>query len=109
MEFTSKGGHTGKKGVQAKKISNFDLDSLSLEESDDKTAKKGDAMTGMGTSFGASMNDGTTTTSESKTTSYSGYGSYSSNSNSTEDAAEKIKKFGNAKAISSDQFNGTKK
>jgi len=109
VEFTSKGGTGGKKGVQAKKITNFDLDSLSLEESADQTTKKSDSMAGMGTSFGSEMSGGSTsnsTVTETKSTSYSGYGS--TNNNSAEDDQEKFKKFGNAKSISSDAFYGTK-
>jgi ADP-ribosylation factor GTPase-activating protein 2/3 len=112
VEFTSKGGHTGKKGVQAKKISNFDLDSLSLEESDDKANKKSDGMNEMGGGFGSKSNDNPTTTTTTTSTwesknSYSDYGT-NSNSNSNEDYQEKFQKFGNAKSISSDAFNGRK-
>jgi len=112
VEFTSKGGNTGKKGIQAKKITNFDLEGLSLEESDEKGAeKKSDGMGEFNMGFGAKTNESTSTTSnsyETKSTSYSGYGSTSNGKSSTEDAQEKFQKFGNAKSISSDAFNGTK-
>jgi len=118
VEFTSKGGNTGKKGVQAKKITNFDLEGLSLEESDTKTEKKDTGMGAFNLGDGAKTNDTTTsntttTTSsngfEAKSTGYASYGSNLNNGNdASEDYQEKIKKFGNAKSISSDAFYGTK-
>jgi len=115
VEFSSKGGNTGKKGIQAKKITNFDLEGLSLEESDTKSnEKKENGMTEFGLGFGAKANDNNSTTNNSstyeiKSTSYSGYGTNSYQGNdSNEDAQEKIKKFSNAKSISSDAFYGKK-
>lgn len=115
VEFTSKGGNNAKKGVQAKKITNFDLDSLSLEESGNNNEKKETGMMSeFSLGFGANTSESTTTTTstsngyEAKTTSYSGYGS-NSNGKSEEDVQEKIKKFSNAKAISSDAFYGKNK
>jgi hypothetical protein len=117
VEFTSKGGNSGKKGVQAKKITGFDIDALTQEESDDKSAKKADNMNEM-VGFGSKTSENTTTvtstvSSETKSTSYSGYGGTggygsTSNTNSAEDDQEKFKKFGNAKSISSDAFYGKK-
>jgi ADP-ribosylation factor GTPase-activating protein 2/3 len=117
VEFSSKGGNTGKKGIQAKKITNFDLEGLSMEESGTGTEKKETGMTEFSLGASTKENDTTTTTTsttnsngwEPKSTSYSGYGSNSNQENgSNEDVQEKLQKFGNAKSISSDAFYGKK-
>lgn len=115
VEFASKGGNTGKKGIQAKKITNFDLEGLSMEENETKAEKK---ETGMSSQFSlgatAEENTATTTTNsnpwgEPKSNSYSGYGSNSNETKeSNENAQEKFQKFSNAKSISSDAFYGKK-
>jgi ADP-ribosylation factor GTPase-activating protein 2/3 len=100
---------TGKNTLQAKKIANFDIGNLTLEESDSKPAKVNNAF---------SMNDSplltTTTSTVSSTTNGNGVKEITHKTNSTTsssykdaDAEQNFKKFSNAKSISSSQFYGT--
>jgi len=83
-----------KKGLAAKKIDNFDLDSLTLEE-DSKT--KPTSTFGMtDSSFGLGSDTGIK-----EVSSKTNYTSYSSNDQNND---EKLKKFSGAKAISSESF-----
>jgi len=99
VEFSSnKPTFTSKKGLAAKKIDNFDLDSLTLEE-DSKiksTSTYGMTDSNFGLS-GNSTNNGGVKEVSSKTN----YTSYS-NDNTAND--EKLKKFSGSKAISSESF-----
>jgi len=83
-----------KKGLAAKKIDNFDLDSLTLEE--DSKSKPTTSFGMTDSSFGLTNNDNGVKEVSSKT-------SYTSYSNDSKDD-EKLKKFSGAKAISSDSF-----
>lgn len=95
VEFTKKTVTTNqKKGLAAKKIDDFDLDSLSLEE-DSRTIKQNTiGMTDSNFKIGGSDN---TVKEISAKTNYSSY--------STDvDTEQKLKQFSNAKAISSESF-----
>jgi hypothetical protein len=99
---------TGKNTLQAKKIANFDISNLTLEESDGKPVKVNNAF---------SMNDSplvNASSSISSTTNGNGVKEITHKNNSTTsssykdaDAEQNFKKFSNAKSISSSQFYGT--
>jgi ADP-ribosylation factor GTPase-activating protein 2/3 len=83
-----------KKGLAAKKIDNFDLDSLTLEE--DSKSKPTTSFGMTDSSFGLTNNDNGVKEVSSKTS----YTTYSNEPNND----EKLKKFTGAKAISSESF-----
>lgn len=95
-----------KKGLAAKKIDNFDLDSLTLEENTDLNVKTNFMATngtkkedpGFGTFGGSENGNGNSVKEVSSKT------GYTTTAPSTQDEAETLKKFSNAKAISSDAF-----
>jgi ADP-ribosylation factor GTPase-activating protein 2/3 len=98
VEFTKKSASTNgaKKGLAAKKIDDFDLESLSLEE-DSKINKN--------QSSGFNMTDNQFSTSNSDSgvreiSSKTNYTSYTNDANNS----EKLKQMNNAKAISSESF-----
>jgi ADP-ribosylation factor GTPase-activating protein 2/3 len=100
---------TGKNTLQAKKIANFDLDNLTLEESDGKPQKK-DLAFSMNETNGM-VSSPTLTTTVDKTTGVKEVshktGTTGSSSFKDKEAEDNLKKFSNAKSISSSQFYGT--
>lgn len=99
VEFNkSKPGFTApKKGLAAKKIDNFDLDSLTLEEDIKSKPTSTFGMTDSSFGMGSNNAGAQTQVKEVKT-------SYSSSTTTDASVEEKLKKFSNAKAISSDAF-----
>jgi len=87
-----------KKGLAAKKIDNFDLDSLTLEE--DSKSKPTTSFGMTDSSFGLTNDTGVKEVSSK--TNYTSYSNETNTNNANND--EKLKKFSGAKAISSESF-----
>jgi len=100
VEFTSNkpAFSSQKKGLAAKKIDNFDLDSLTLEE--DSKSKPTSTFGMTDSSFGLSGNSNSNTGGVKEVQSKTNYTSYSNDSAND----EKLKKFSGSKAISSESF-----
>jgi ADP-ribosylation factor GTPase-activating protein 2/3 len=106
VEFASNktGFSNQKKGLAAKKIDNFDVDSLTLEEDIAKT--KSTDLFGMNTpSFNLTSNSSSNTNSNGNSEPIKEIVTKTNYSSQSEPSGEdKLKKFSNAKAISSDAF-----
>jgi len=98
---------TGKNTLQAKKIANFDIGNLTLEESDGKPVKVNNAFSMNDSPLVAANTTVTSSTNGNGVKEITHKSSSTSSSYKDADAEQNFKKFSNAKSISSSQFYGT--